>query len=103
MNLSRRPRRLRSSAALRDLVRETSVGADDFVWPIFVSEKIGRRSEVASMPGVFQWALDEIAGEVAAAQKEGVRAVLLFGIPASKDERASQAYAESGVVQRAVR
>jgi porphobilinogen synthase len=103
MNLTRRPRRLRASAALRALVRETSLEAGDFVLPLFVSEKIDRRVPVASMPGVFQFSLDELAEEAAGAQAAGVASVMLFGIPAEKDERASQAYAENGIVQRAVR
>jgi porphobilinogen synthase len=103
MNLTRRPRRLRSTPQLRALVRETLVTADDFILPLFVSEKIKGRVAVASMPGVFQLEEDERLVEARAAHAAGVRAVLLFGIPAVKDEQASQAYAENGVVQRAVR
>jgi porphobilinogen synthase len=103
MNLPRRPRRLRSSPALRSLVRETSLQRDDFILPLFVSEKIQARVPVASMPGVFQLTEHELVEEAATAHAAGVGAVLLFGIPAEKDERASQAYAEDGVVQRAVR
>jgi porphobilinogen synthase len=103
MNLLRRPRRLRASAALRSLVRETSLQFDDFILPLFVSEKIARRTAVASMPGVFQLTEKELVAEAHAAHAAGVSTVLLFGIPREKDERASQAYAEDGVVQRAVR
>jgi len=99
----KRPRRLRSTAAIRDLVRETTVQVDDLILPLFVSEKIGSKIPVASMPGVFQLTVEEAAVEAAQAAAEGVRSVLLFGIPAEKDERASQAYADNGVVQRAVR
>ena len=99
----KRPRRLRSSEAIRTLVRETTVAVDDLILPMFVSEKISARTPVASMPGVFQYTVDEAAAEAAQAAKEGIRSVLLFGIPADKDERASQAYAENGIVQRAVR
>ena len=103
LNLHRRPRRLRSSPQLRDLVRETSLSADDFILPLFVSEKIKGRSPVASMPGVFQLDENELLAEARDAYSVGVRAVLLFGIPIQKDERASQAYDDNGIVQRAVR
>jgi len=103
MNLTRRPRRLRSTPQLRALVRETVVTADDFILPLFVSEKIKGRVPVASMPGVAQLDEDELLAEARDAHAAGVRAVLLFGIPAVKDEQASQAYAKNGVVQRAVR
>jgi porphobilinogen synthase len=103
MQLNRRLRRLRSSPALRSLVREHSLRADDFILPLFVSEKVSGRVPVASMPGVFQLSEGELVAEAKAAHEGGVRSVLLFGIPAHKDERASQAYAEDGVVQRAVR
>ena len=103
MHLLRRPRRLRATAALRSLVRETSLDRDDFILPLFVSEKIDGRVPVASMPGVFQLSEKELVIEAKAAHDAGVAAVILFGIPRVKDERASQAYAEDGVVQRAVR
>ncbi|MHA3771399.1 porphobilinogen synthase [Verrucomicrobiota bacterium sgz303538] len=103
MNLVHRPRRLRSSPALRSLVRETTLQADDFILPLFVSEKVKERTPVTSMPGVFQLTEAELVAEAAAAHAAGVSSVLLFGIPAEKDDRASQAYAENGVVQRAVR
>ena len=103
MQLPRRPRRLRSSPALRSLVRETSLHAEDFILPLFVSEKITSRAAVASMPGVFQLTIEELAADAASAHAAGVASVLLFGIPAVKDEAASQAYAEEGIVQRAVR
>ena len=99
----RRPRRLRASPAIRDLVRETALQADDFILPLFVSEKVSVKTLVASMPGVFQLPLGELVAEAADAAEQGVRAVLLFGIPAKKDARASQAYAKNGIVQRAVR
>src|SRR5438477_3322031 len=98
-----RPRRLRRSAGLRNLVRETKLSAHYFILPLFVSEKISARQEIASMPGVFQFALSEIAEESRRALDLGLQAVLLFGIPKEKDEQATSAYAESGVVQQAVR
>jgi len=101
--LLHRPRRLRRSAALRDLVRETTLDPHDFVLPLFVSEKINTRRPIPSMPGVFQFSLKEVVDEARRAQDAGLQAVLLFGIPAIKDEQASGAYAENGVVQQAVR
>ncbi len=101
--LARRPRRLRATAALRELVRETSVHATDLILPLFVSERITSRRPVGSMPGVEQLTVDEIAREGVAARRAGLRAVLLFGIPVEKDERGSGAYADDGVVQQAVR
>ncbi len=103
MHLPIRPRRLRSSPALRALVRETELSAGDFILPLFVSEKVADRVAVASMPGVFQLSEKALVEDARAAQAAGVAGVILFGIPAQKDERASQAYAEDGVVQRAVR
>ena len=103
MHLPIRPRRLRSSPALRALVRETELSAGDFILPLFVSEKVADRVAVASMPGVFQLSEKALIEDARAAQAAGVAGVLLFGIPAQKDEVASQAYAEDGVVQRAVR
>jgi porphobilinogen synthase len=101
--LVHRPRRLRRSHALRNLVRETHLSVHDFVLPLFVSEKVQRRRPVASMPGVFQLSLKDVADEACAAQDLGLQAVLLFGIPEQKDEQASGAYAENGVVQKALR
>jgi len=103
MHLLRRPRRLRVSAALRSMVRETSLRREDFILPLFVSEKIEGRAAVGSMPGIFQLSSTEVVLEARAAFDAGVPAVLIFGIPREKDETASQAFAEQGVVQRAVR
>jgi porphobilinogen synthase len=98
-----RPRRLRHSSALRNLVRETHLNAHNFVLPLFVSEKVQQRRPIASMPGVFQLPVKEAADEAQAAQDLGLQAILLFGIPEQKDEQASGAYAENGIVQKAVR
>jgi len=101
--LVHRPRRLRRSSALRNLVRETHLNAHNFVLPLFVSEKVQKRRPIASMPGVFQISVKEVADDACAAQDLGLQAVLLFGIPEQKDEQASGAYAENGVVQKALR
>ena len=101
--LVHRPRRLRRSPALRNLVRETNLTAHDFVLPLFISEKIDKRRPITSMPGVFQLPPGEIVDEARQAQDAGLQAVLLFGIPQIKDEQASGAYAENGIVQKALR
>lgn len=100
---TRRPRRLRATAAIRDLVRENEVRESDLILPLFVSEKIAEAQAVDAMPEVWQQTLDGVRREAEVAWELGVRSVLLFGIPREKDERASQAYAEEGIVQRAVR
>ena len=101
--LVHRPRRLRRSPALRNLVRETNLTAHDFVLPLFISDKIEKRRAIASMPGIFQFTVDEVVDEARKAQDIGLQAVLLFGIPEKKDEQASGAYAENGVIQKALR
>jgi porphobilinogen synthase len=88
---------------MRNLVRETKLSAHDFVLPVFVSEKIDKQRPIESMPGVFQFCLKEVAGEAQRAQDSGLQAILLFGIPAKKDEQATGAYARDGVVQKALR
>ena len=101
--LVHRPRRLRRTPALRSLVRETKLTADDVILPLFVSEKISERRPIASMPGVCQLPLSDIADEASRVRDAGLQAIIVFGIPAHKDEQASGAYAADGVVQQAVR
>ena len=84
-------------------MRETQLHPHDFVLPLFVSEKIEGRREITSMPGVFQLSLSQMVDEAKRAQDVGLQAIILFGIPRDKDERASGAYAKDGIVQRAVR
>lgn len=102
-NLIHRPRRLRRSDAIRSLVRETRLSRENFVLPLFVCAGSGVRREVSSMPGVHNLSVDEVTKEVVAAYETGVRSVILFGLPETKDELASGAYAEDGVVQQAIR
>lgn len=96
-----RPRRLRRTETLRALVRETSIEPGDLVAPMFVTYREGRHA-VAAMPGVEQLSVQAAVGEAARLESLGVPAVLLFGIPESKDARGSGAYAADGIVQRAV-
>ena len=98
-----RPRRLRQSAALRALVRETELSTSHLVLPFFARPGRKERRPIGSMPGVFQLSLDELLREATQAHTVGVPAVLLFGIPERKDARASGAYASKGIVQQAVR
>ena len=97
-----RHRRLRSRAGLRAMVREHRVHPDDLMLPLFMTHERGRKP-IASMPGVDHLGSDEWAREIQAISELGIRAVLLFGIPAQKDECSSGAYDEDGIVQRAVR
>jgi porphobilinogen synthase len=99
----RRTRRLRRSAAVRDLVRETSLAPDDFIQPLFITHGAGVRNEIGSMPGQFQLSVDQLPREIAELSEVGVKAVLLFGIPEEKDREASGAFDPDGVVQRALR
>jgi porphobilinogen synthase len=96
-------RRLRRSEALRRLVTETRLDARDFVYPLFVTHGRDVRSEIASMPGQYQLSVDQLAAEARELRDLGVPAVLLFGLPATKDEAGSEAYAADGIVQEAVR
>lgn len=98
-----RPRRLRQSPALRKLVSETRLSAEQLVLPLFVRPGRKLRRPVAAMPGVFQLSPDELVKEAARAHQLGVPAVLLFGIPDRKDNKASGAYARNGIVQQTVR
>jgi porphobilinogen synthase len=103
MDLIKRPRRLRRTAGLRALVRETRLAPDQLVYPLFVCEGTGVRRAVSSMPGVFQLSVDETVKEAQAARADGVLAVLLFGLPAAKDAEGSAAWDPQGPVPRAVR
>src|SRR5205823_3296150 len=98
-----RPRRLREKPLLRALVRETALAVDDLVYPLFALHGRGVREPIASMPGQFRMSIDELVKEVKDAAGMGIPAVLLFGVPAEKDPRGSEAYAEDGIVQQAVR
>jgi porphobilinogen synthase len=103
LNLVKRSRRMRRSPGIRALVRETRLSAEQFLYPLFVCEGQNVRREVPSMPGVFQLSVDEAVRETEAARGEGVPGVLLFGIPAHKDDIGSAAYDNDAPVQSAVR
>ena len=99
---AKRPRRLRRTPSLRDLVRETSLSPSDVVYPLFAVPGRDVRRPVSSMPGVEQLSVDALAGEATELGELGVRAVLLFGIPAAKDPHGLESFAEDGVVQQAI-
>jgi porphobilinogen synthase len=103
LDLLHRPRRLRGSAALRAMVRETRLSPEQFVYPLFVVEGEAVRREIPSMPGVFNLSVDEVVREAEAARADGIPAVLLFGIPGGKDDIGSAAYDPEAPVQQAVR
>ena len=99
----KRHRRLRKNSLMRDLVRETSVSVNDFIQPLFVKENLEQKEEVTSMPGVFQFALTDLLEEVESCVQLGIKAFILFGIPAEKDEVGSQASSPDGIVQKSLR
>ncbi len=103
LNLIHRPRRLRGSPTIRDLVRETRLSPQSLMYPIFVCPGEGVRRPIASMPGVFQLSIDEAAREADGVAQDGIRAVLLFGLPEHKDETGSEAWNPDAPVQSAVR
>ena len=98
-----RPRRLRRTATLRAMVRETQLAPDDFIYPLFVTHGTGVRRPIASMPGVAQLSVDQLAAEAQELVTLGIPAVVLFGIPASKDPVGLENFAEDGVIQQAIR
>ena len=98
-----RPRRLRRTDAIRALVRETRLAPENFVLPLFVCPGSGVRREISSMPGVYNLSIDETTKDAAAAYDLGVRSIILFGLPETKDPVGSGAYEEDGIVQRAIR
>ncbi len=100
---SMRPRRLRGVPMLREMVQETRLSARDFVYPLFVTHGRNVQQEIAPMPGIFQLSLDRLLLEIATVVDLGIPAVLLFGIPRSKDAEGSEAYDANGIIQEAVR
>src|SRR5215813_6233949 len=103
MSLIHRPRRLRRTESIRAMVRETRLSPDNLVYPLFVCEGEGVRRKIESMPDCFNLSIDELVTEVEAARQDGLRSIILFGLPDDKDAVGSQAYAEDGIVQRAIR
>lgn len=98
-----RPRRLRQNAILRKMVRETRVDKSSLVYPVFVREGENIREEIPTMPGQYRYSLDQLPYKLESLKKAGVDSIILFGIPDKKDEVGSGAYAEDGIIQRALR
>lgn len=98
-----RHRRLRTSAAMRALVKETYLHKEDLIYPLFVAEGENRKTEVSSMPGVFQFSLDRLCEEIDEIVDLGIRSIILFGLPFEKDEVGSGAYHNHGIIQEATR
>lgn len=97
-----RMRRTRQSEQIRGLVRETHLSVEQLIYPLFVAEDLAEPNEISSMPGIMQWPLGHLAREIERITALGITSVLLFGIPTAKDEVGSQAYAEEGIIQRAI-
>ena len=97
-----RLRRLRRTEAMRSLVRETHLHPGALIYPLFICPGEGVRKEIGSMPGVFNLSIDEVMQEAEACAGLGIGGLLLFGLPAEKDEQASGAWAEDGIVQQAL-
>ena len=98
-----RMRRLRQSVHIREMVRETSLSPDDFILPLFVRPGEGIKKEVTSMPGVYQMSVDKLMEECNAAYSDGVRAILLFGIPKHKNPMGTEAYDDNGIIPESIR
>lgn len=98
-----RLRRTRQNEKLRGLVRETRLAVDQLIYPLFIAEGIHEPHEIASMPGIVQWPLEQLGREAERIAGLGIPAVLLFGIPSEKDEVGSQAYSSRGIIQEAIR
>lgn len=98
-----RMRRLRRKNFLRDLFRETVLTPDDFVYPMFVIPGKGKKEEIPSMPGQFRYSIDILVEEVKRVKEEGIKAIILFGVPEEKDETGKGAWDEEGIIQRALR
>lgn len=99
----KRHRRLRKNPLMRDLVRETTLSVNDFIQPLFVKENLEQKEEVASMPGVYKFALADLLEEVESCVQLGIKSFIIFGIPAVKDEVGSEASNPDGIVQKALR
>lgn len=103
MDLTIRPRRLRSSETLRKMVRETRMDASSLIYPLFFMDGQNRVEEIPSMPGQYRYTADRMDEVLEQVLDSGVSSVLLFGIPETKDEIGSQAFAEDGIIQRLLR
>ena len=99
----KRTRRLRAKAGIRDLVQENSLKVSNLIYPLFIEEGKGIEKEIESMPGIKRFSLDRVSGELDQVRELGITAVILFGIPESKDEIGSETWNDQGIIQKAVR
>src|SRR5688572_25298624 len=102
-NLNSRPRRLRLSAGMRRMLRETELNVADFIYPLFVRHGRDVRAEIRSMPGIHQFSVDQLPAEAEALARLRIPAVILFGITAQKDALGSENFASDGIVHQAIR
>jgi porphobilinogen synthase len=98
-----RPRRVRETGNLRRMVRETRLSVDNLIYPLFVVHGRKKKQEISSMPGNFHFSVDTLVEEAREVAALGIPAIILFGVPAKKDEVGSEAYAEKGIIQQALR
>ncbi|MEE8437070.1 MAG: porphobilinogen synthase [Candidatus Neomarinimicrobiota bacterium] len=103
INLSSRPRRLRANSSIRRLVRENRLNCDDLIMPVFVKAGKEIKNEISSMPGIYQYSPDLLNTEIDRIIEAGISSILLFGIPAVKDETGSESYSDEGIIQRTIR
>lgn len=103
MELKKRPRRLRNGRVIREMVRETRVSVNSLIYPIFMAEGENIHEEILSVPGQYRWSIDRVDELLDSVVASGVRSILLFGIPANKDEIGSSAWDENGIIQKSVR
>ncbi len=103
MNIINRTRRLRKNPTIRSMVRETKLSIDDFIYPLFIVEGENIKKEISSMKGVYHFSVDMVLDEVKELLELGIKSILLFGIPGSKDEIGLEAYSSQGIVQKATR
>jgi porphobilinogen synthase len=98
-----RPRRLRMNEIVRNMVRETRLSPEQFIYPMFVCPGEGIKKEISSMPGNYHWSIDTLVEEVRSVKSLGISGIIVFGIPERKDDRATSAYDDHGIVQEAIR
>lgn len=101
--MKNRPRRLRTNALIRSMVRETTLNVNDFVYPIFVVEGENVKEEISSLPGIYHFSVDQLEAEIKETLALGIKSVILFGVPEHKDACGSEAYSTDGIVQQAIR
>src|ERR1051325_9690733 len=100
---ARRPRRLRNNPRIRSIVRETRIEVSSLIYPLFINAAVKQESAIEPMPGIFEYGIERAVEEIESLFKKGLSYFLLFGSPERKDELGSGAYADDGIVQRAVR